>query len=107
MPGKEIAMSSAATISVENASGTREINPWLIGVVVSFIEVLDTSIVVTLFVVSVVVRLCKRFLLSIRWNRIMRRLNTRWCIRSVPCSLLGELPILILATLRDALDERL
>src|SRR5579859_4077728 len=40
-------MSSAATICVENASGTPEVNPWLIGVVVSlaaFMEVLDTSI---------------------------------------------------------------
>ena len=40
-------MSSATTISVENASGTPEVNPWLIGVVVSlaaFMEVLDTSI---------------------------------------------------------------
>jgi MFS transporter, DHA2 family, multidrug resistance protein len=40
-------MSSAATISVENTSGTPEVNPWLIGVVVSlaaFMEVLDTSI---------------------------------------------------------------
>src|SRR5580693_1938617 len=42
-----MAMSSATTISVENASGTQEVNPWLIGVVVSlaaFMEVLDTSI---------------------------------------------------------------
>ena len=40
-------MSSATTIDVENASGTPEVNPWLIGVVVSlaaFMEVLDTSI---------------------------------------------------------------
>src|SRR6201998_4108341 len=40
-------MSSATTISVENAGGTPEVNPWLIGVVVSlaaFMEVLDTSI---------------------------------------------------------------
>src|SRR6201995_2874221 len=40
-------MSSATTISVENATGTPEVNPWLIGVVVSlaaFMEVLDTSI---------------------------------------------------------------
>src|SRR6201986_805220 len=40
-------MSSATTISVENASGRPEVNPWLIGVVVSlaaFMEVLDTSI---------------------------------------------------------------
>src|ERR1700744_2077325 len=40
-------MSSATTVSVENASGTPEVNPWLIGVVVSlaaFMEVLDTSI---------------------------------------------------------------
>jgi hypothetical protein len=38
---------SATTIDVENASGTPEVNPWLIGVVVSlaaFMEVLDTSI---------------------------------------------------------------
>ena len=27
-------MSSATTVSVENASGTMEVNPWLIGVVV-------------------------------------------------------------------------
>src|ERR1700756_1841824 len=40
-------MSSATTISVENAGGTPEVNPWLIAVVVSlaaFMEVLDTSI---------------------------------------------------------------
>src|SRR6201986_5101659 len=40
-------MSSATTISVENAGGTPEVNPWLIGVVVSlaaFMVVLDTSI---------------------------------------------------------------
>ena len=40
-------MSGATTISAENASGTPEVNPWLIGVVVSlaaFMEVLDTSI---------------------------------------------------------------
>ena len=40
-------MSSATTISIENASGTPDVNPWLIGVVVSlaaFMEVLDTSI---------------------------------------------------------------
>jgi hypothetical protein len=40
-------MSSATTISVENTSGKPEVNPWLIGVVVSlaaFMEVLDTSI---------------------------------------------------------------
>ena len=45
--GKETLMSSATTISVEHASGTPEVNPWLIGVVVSlaaFMEVLDTSI---------------------------------------------------------------
>ena len=39
--------STPATISTENASGTPEVNPWLIGVVVSlaaFMEVLDTSI---------------------------------------------------------------
>src|SRR6202035_3812223 len=47
MSGKEIAMSSATTISVEDANRTEEVNPWLIGVVVSlaaFMEVLDTSI---------------------------------------------------------------
>src|SRR5580704_3161236 len=40
-------MSSATTISVEDTSETPEVNPWLIGVVVSlaaFMEVLDTSI---------------------------------------------------------------
>src|ERR1700729_1007262 len=40
-------MSGATTISVENATGSPEVNPWLIGVVVSlaaFMEVLDTSI---------------------------------------------------------------
>src|ERR1700756_4336575 len=40
-------MSSATTISVENAGGTPEVNPWIIGVTVSlaaFMEVLDTSI---------------------------------------------------------------
>jgi len=40
-------MGSATAISVENAIGTPEVNPWLIGVVVSlaaFMEVLDTSI---------------------------------------------------------------
>jgi hypothetical protein len=40
-------MSSTTTISMENASGTSQVNPWLIGVVVSlaaFMEVLDTSI---------------------------------------------------------------
>jgi DHA2 family multidrug resistance protein len=40
-------MSSAMTISVENANGTPEVNPWLIGAVVSlaaFMEVLDTSL---------------------------------------------------------------
>ena len=40
-------MSSTTTISAKNASRTPEINPWLIGVVVSlaaFMEVLDTSI---------------------------------------------------------------
>jgi DHA2 family multidrug resistance protein len=45
--GKETPMSSTTTISAENASGTPEVNPWLIGVVVSlaaFMEVLDTSI---------------------------------------------------------------
>jgi MFS transporter, DHA2 family, multidrug resistance protein len=44
---KETAMSSASRISVQNASGTSQVNPWLIGVVVSlaaFMEVLDTSI---------------------------------------------------------------
>jgi DHA2 family multidrug resistance protein len=45
--GKEMAMSGATTIPVENANGTPEVNSWLIGVVVSlaaFMEVLDTSI---------------------------------------------------------------
>src|SRR5246500_1387378 len=40
-------MSSATTISVENAGGTPEVNPWIIGVAVSlaaFMEALDTSI---------------------------------------------------------------
>jgi MFS transporter, DHA2 family, multidrug resistance protein len=40
-------MSSAAMISAEDASGAPEVNPWLIGIVVSlaaFMEVLDTSI---------------------------------------------------------------
>src|SRR5579863_2620510 len=40
-------MSSATTISTENASGTPDVNPWLIGVAVSlaaFMEALDTSI---------------------------------------------------------------
>ena len=40
-------MSSATTTSIENASATPEVNPWLIGVVVSlaaFMEVLDASI---------------------------------------------------------------
>jgi DHA2 family multidrug resistance protein len=40
-------MSSTTTISVESVSGTPEVNPWLIGIVVSlaaFMEVLDTSI---------------------------------------------------------------
>src|ERR1700756_946784 len=40
-------MSSATTISVENAGGTPKVNPWVIGVTVSlaaFMEVLDTSI---------------------------------------------------------------
>src|SRR5579863_9094758 len=40
-------VSSATTISVGNANGVPEVNPWLIGVVVSlaaFMEVLDTSI---------------------------------------------------------------
>ena len=39
-------MSSATAISVADASETPEVNPWLIGVVVSlaaFMEVLDTS----------------------------------------------------------------
>jgi len=40
-------MSTATLISAETASGAPQINPWLIGVVVSlaaFMEVLDTSI---------------------------------------------------------------
>src|SRR5246127_1430624 len=40
-------MSSATMISAEDASGAPEVNPWLIGIVVSlaaFMEVLDTSI---------------------------------------------------------------
>ena len=40
-------MSSRTVISAETASGAPQINPWLIGVVVSlaaFMEVLDTSI---------------------------------------------------------------
>ena len=44
--GKETAMSSATAISVADVSETPEVNPWLIGVVVSlaaFMEVLDTS----------------------------------------------------------------
>src|SRR5580704_10079142 len=42
-----MSMGSATTTSVENATGMPEVNPWLIGVVVSlaaFMEVLDTSI---------------------------------------------------------------
>ena len=43
--------------------------------------------VVTLFVVSVVVLLCKRFLRCIPCNRLKRRsVNTRWCICLTPCS---------------------
>ena len=40
-------MSTAATITAEQAGSTPKVNPWLIGVVVSlaaFMEVLDTSI---------------------------------------------------------------
>src|ERR1700745_3121640 len=47
MPERKIGMSSATKISVENARVTPEVDPWLIGVVVSlaaFMEVLDTSI---------------------------------------------------------------
>src|ERR1700729_2254143 len=45
--GKEMPMSTATLISAKTASGTPQISPWLIGVVVSlaaFMEVLDTSI---------------------------------------------------------------